>query len=72
MRRRFRANGGRTYRKLLNHLTNCAVLFLLNLISGKYIFKTLEEGYRTQKNINFAFRKCIGVRVEEIPAEKMA
>ena len=53
-----------TYLKLENHLTNCAVLFLLNLMSGKYIFKMAEDGYRTQKNINLAFLKCIGVKVE--------
>ena len=32
-------------------------------MSGKYIFKIAEDGYLTQKNINLAFRKCIGVRV---------
>ena len=53
-----------TYLKLENHLTNWAVLFLLNLMSGKYIFKIAEDGYLTQKNINLALRKCIGVRVE--------
>ena len=34
----------KTYLKLENHLTNCAVLFLLNLMSGKYIFKMAEDG----------------------------
>ena len=53
-----------THLKFENHLTSCAVLFLLNLMSGKYIFKIAEEGYRVQKNINFAFLKCIGVNVE--------
>lgn len=33
-----------TYRKLLNHFTSCAVLFLLNLTSGKYTFKMAELG----------------------------
>ena len=33
-----------TYRKLENHLTNCAVLFLLNLMSGKNIFSIDELG----------------------------
>ena len=67
---------GSTYLKLENHLTSCAVLFLLNLMSGKYIFKIAEEGYRTQKNISLAFLKCIGVNVEfcasdrEYPPEK--
>lgn len=53
------------YLKFENHLTSCAVLFLLNLMSGKYIFSMAELGYRTQKNISLAFRKCIGVRVDE-------
>ena len=44
-------------------MTNCAVLFLLNLMSGKYILRMAEDGYRTQKNINLALRKCIGVKV---------
>lgn len=58
-------NNKRTYLKFENHFTNCAVLFLLNLMSGKYILRTAELGYRTQKNINFAFLRCIGVRVDE-------
>ena len=55
---------GSTYLKLENHLTSCAVLFLLNLMSGKYILRMAEEGYLVQKNINLAFLKCIGVSVE--------
>lgn len=54
-----------THRKFENHFTNCAVLFLLNFISGKYIFSTCELGYLTQKNISFAFLRCIGVNVAE-------
>lgn len=54
-----------TYLKLENHLTNWAVLFLLNLMSGKYILSTAELGYLTQKNISLAFLRCIGVRVDE-------
>lgn len=57
-----------THLKLENHLTNCAVLFLLNLMSGKYIFNTAELGYLTQKNISFAFLRCIGVNVDEFTA----
>lgn len=53
-----------TYLKLENHLTSCAVLFLLNLMSGKYIFSTDDDGYLVQKNISLAFRRCIGVNVE--------
>jgi len=53
------------YLKFENHLTSCAVLFLLNLMSGKYILRMAELGYRTQKNISLALRKCIGVRVDE-------
>ena len=34
----------KTYLKFENHLTSWAVLFLLNLISGKYIFRMAEEG----------------------------
>lgn len=59
-----------TYLKLENHLTSWAVLFLLNLMSGKYIFSTAELGYRTQKNISFALRRCIGVRVDEFTGVK--
>ncbi|KAI4493794.1 hypothetical protein M0804_001970 [Polistes exclamans] len=59
-----------TYRKLENHLTSCAVLFLLNLISGKYILRTAEDGYLTQKNISFAFLRCIGVSVDEYTVVK--
>ena len=55
---------GCTHLKFENHLTSCAVLFLLNLMSGKYIFRIADEGYRTQKNINLALRRCIGVSVE--------
>ena len=33
-----------TYRKLENHLTSCAVLFLLKRMSGKYALSTLDEG----------------------------
>ena len=33
-----------THRKLENHLTNCAVVNLLNRTSGKKIFKTAEFG----------------------------
>jgi hypothetical protein len=40
------------------------VLFLLNLMSGKYILRTADEGYRVQKNMSFALRRCIGVSVE--------
>ena len=54
----------RTHLKLENHLTSCAVLFLLNLMSGKYILRMAEDGYRVQKNISFALRRCIGVSVE--------
>lgn len=54
-----------THLKFENHFTNCAVLFLLNFISGKYIFSTCELGYLTQKNISFAFLRCIGVNVAE-------
>lgn len=53
-----------------NHLTSCAVLFLLNLMSGKYILRTAEDGYLTQKNISFAFLRCIGVSVDEFTAVK--
>lgn len=59
-----------THRKLENHLTSCAVLFLLNLMSGKYILRTAEEGYLTQKNISFAFLRCIGVSVDEFTVVK--
>lgn len=59
-----------TYLKFENHLTSWAVLFLLNLISGKYILRTAELGYRTQKNINFAFLRCIGVNVDDCTAVK--
>ena len=54
----------KTHLKFENHLTSWAVLFLLNLMSGKYILRMAEDGYLTQKNINFAFLKCIGVSVE--------
>ena len=40
------------------------MLFLLNLISGKYILRMAEDGYRVQKNISLALRRCIGVSVE--------
>ena len=53
-----------THLKFENHLTSCAVLFLLNLMSGKYILRMADEGYLVQKNISLAFLKCIGVRVE--------
>ena len=33
-----------TYLKLENHLTSWAVLFLLNLMSGKYILMMAELG----------------------------
>ena len=45
-------------------MTSCAVLFLLNLMSGKYILRIADEGYLVQKNISLAFLKCIGVKVE--------
>lgn len=54
-----------THLKFENHLTSCAVLFLLNLMSGKYILSTEDEGYRTQKNMSLALRRCIGVNVDE-------
>lgn len=54
-----------THRKFENHLTSWAVLFLLNLMSGKYILRTAEDGYRTQKNMSLAFLRCMGVRVAE-------
>lgn len=59
-----------TYLKLENHLTSWAVLFLLNLMSGKYILSTAELGYRTQKNISLAFLRCIGVSVDECKGVK--
>lgn len=59
-----------THLKLENHLTSWAVLFLLNLMSGKYIFRTAELGYLTQKNISLAFLRCIGVNVDECSAVK--
>ena len=37
---------------------------MLNLMSGKYILRMAEDGYRVQKNISFALRRCIGVSVE--------
>ena len=61
---------GETYLKFENHLTSWAVLFLLNLMSGKYIFRMAEEGYLTQKNISLAFLRCIGVRVEFWESER--
>lgn len=33
-----------THLKLENHLTSCAVLFLLNLMSGKYILRMADDG----------------------------
>ena len=51
-------------------MTSCAVLFLLNLMSGKYILRTAEDGYLTQKNISFAFLRCIGVSVDEFTVVK--
>lgn len=59
-----------THLKLENHLTSWAVLFLLKRMSGKYIFRTAELGYRTQKNISFALRRCIGVNVAECTGVK--
>ena len=59
-----------TYLKFENHLTSCAVLFLLNLMSGKYILRIAEDGYLVQKNISFAFLKCIGVNVELCKSER--
>lgn len=59
-----------THRKLENHLTSCAVLFLLNLMSGKYILRMDEDGYLTQKNISFAFLRCIGVSIDEFTVVK--
>lgn len=46
------------------------MLFLLNLMSGKYILRTAEDGYLTQKNISFAFLRCIGVNVDEFTVVK--
>lgn len=43
---------------------------MLNLMSGKYILRTAELGYRTQKNISFAFLRCIGVNVDECSGVK--
>lgn len=37
----------------------------MNLMSGKYILRTAEDGYRTQKNMSLAFLRCMGVRVAE-------
>jgi len=54
---------------LENHLTSWAVLFLLNLISGKNVLRTDDDGYLTKKNINFAFLRCMGVRVLEYAAK---
>ena len=59
-----------THLKFENHLTSWAVLFLLNLMSGKYILRMAEEGYLTQKNISFAFLRCMGVRVELCASER--
>lgn len=67
---RLRRNLACTHRKFENHLTSWAVLFLLNLMSGKYILSTAELGYRTQKNISFALRRCIGVNVVEFTEVK--
>jgi hypothetical protein len=39
-------------------------------MSGKYILRMAELGYRTQKNISFAFRRCIGVRVAFCDSER--
>lgn len=39
-------------------------------MSGKYILRTAEDGYLTQKNISFAFLRCIGVSVDEFTAVK--
>lgn len=39
-------------------------------MSGKYIFRTAELGYRTQKNISLAFLRCIGVNVDECSGVK--
>ena len=36
--------GDKTNRKLENHLTSCAVLFLLKLTSGKNVLRTDELG----------------------------
>ena len=63
-------NGSCTHRKLENHLTSCAVLFLLNLISGKKVLSTDDEGYLTKKNMSFALRRCIGVSVLECAVVK--
>lgn len=46
------------------------MLFLLNLMSGKYILRMDEDGYLTQKNISFAFLRCIGVSVDEFTVVK--
>ena len=48
-----------THRKLENHLTICAFFFLSNFISGKNFSITLLSGCRAQKNINFAFLRCV-------------
>ena len=40
------------------------MLFLLNLMSGKYILRMADDGYLTQKNMSLALRRCMGVRVE--------
>ena len=39
-------------------------------MSGKYILRIAEEGYLVQKNISFAFLKCIGVNVELCKSER--
>jgi len=39
-------------------------------MSGKYILRTAEDGYLTQKNISFAFLRCIGVSVDEFTVVK--
>lgn len=45
-------------------------MFLLNFMSGKYIFRTAEDGYLTQKNISLAFLRCIGDNVDEFTVVK--
>ncbi|KAH0568030.1 hypothetical protein KQX54_017825 [Cotesia glomerata] len=39
-------------------------------MSGKYIFRTAEDGYLTQKNISLAFLRCIGVNVDDCTVVK--
>ncbi len=52
------------YLKLLNHLTNWAVLALLNLTSGKKFRSIVELGYLVKKNMSLALRRCSEDNVE--------